>query len=151
SLSAYAQSAPQTNASSSIDQYRRFDESLSGLRKRNAEQFAIDLTKGIDEASFISIGGIQQWVTVRGQDRNNPVLLFLHGGPGDVTNPWSFVVFASWEKHFTVVQWDERGAGRTFRKNGPGIGPTMTVDRMVQDGIELSEYLRKHLAKEKII
>jgi pimeloyl-ACP methyl ester carboxylesterase len=46
---------------------------------------------------------------------------------------------------------DERGAGRTLRKNGPAIAPTITVDRMVQDGIELSEYLRKHLGKDKII
>jgi len=50
-----------------------------------------------------------------------------------------------------VVQWDERGAGHTLRKSGPGIAPTLTVDRMAQDGIELAEYLRKHLGKEKII
>src|SRR5262249_3380306 len=54
-------------------------------------------------------------------------------------------------KYFTVVQWDERGAGRTLRKSGKGIAPTITVDRMAQDGIELTEYLRKHLGKEKIV
>ncbi len=75
----------------------------------------------------------------------------MHGGPGDVTNPWSFVIFAPWEEHFTVVQWDERGAGRTLRRSGPSIAPTMTLDRMVQDGIELTEYLRKHPEKEKVI
>jgi len=76
------------------------------------------------------------------------VLLFLHGGPGDVTNPWAFALFAPWEKQFTVVQWDQRGAGRTLRHT---VASTITVDRMVQDGIELSEYLRKHLAKDKIV
>jgi pimeloyl-ACP methyl ester carboxylesterase len=131
--------------------YRKLDELLSFLRTRNSEQFAINPTKGINEASYVSIGGIEQWVTIRGQDRGNPVLLFLHGGPGDVTNPWSFAIFAPWEEHFTVVQWDQRGAGRTLRKTGQGVAPTMTLDRMTQDGVELAEYLRKHLGKDKII
>jgi pimeloyl-ACP methyl ester carboxylesterase len=139
-------------ASQAIDsEYRKFDGLVSFVRARNAEQYAILSPKGIDEGSFVKIGGIEQWITIRGQDRDNPVLLFLHGGPGDVTNPWSFALFAPWEKHFTVVQWDERGAGRTLRKSGSAVAPTITVDHMVQDGIELTEYLRKHLGKEKII
>jgi pimeloyl-ACP methyl ester carboxylesterase len=132
-------------------EYRKFDELVSFLRARNTKQYAITSPKGIDEASYITIGGIEQWVTIRGEDRNNPVLLFLHGGPGDVTNPWTFAIFAPWQKYFTVVQWDQRGAGRTLRKTGPTVGPTMTVERMTQDGIELAEYLRKHLGKDKII
>src|ERR1700682_4624033 len=139
-------------ATPAIDsEYRKFDSLLSFLRARNAQQYAISLPKGIDESQFVTIGGIEQWITIRGWDRDNPVLLFLHGGPGDVTNPWTFALFAPWEKHFTVVQWDQRGAGRTLRKTGPTVEPTITVDRMVQDGIELAEYLRKHLGKEKII
>jgi len=138
---------PQTTES----EYRKFDDRLSFVRARNAKQYAISSPKGIDEAQFVKIGGIEQWVTIRGWDRDNPVLLFLHGGPGDVTNPWTFALFAPWEKNFTVAQWDQRGAGKTLRKNGPAIAPTITVDRMVQDGIELSEYLRKHLGKDKII
>ena len=143
------QEAPQPNALNS--EYRKFDEMVSVIRARNAQRYAISSPKGIDEAQYVKIGGIEQWITIRGWDRDNPVLLFLHGGPGDVTNPWSFALFAPWEKQFTVVQWDQRGAGRTLRKSGPVIAPTITVDRMVQDGIELSEYLRKHLGKEKII
>jgi pimeloyl-ACP methyl ester carboxylesterase len=143
------QDTQQPNATNS--EYRKFDEMVSFLRARNAQQYAISSPKGIDEAQFVKIGGIEQWITIRGWDRHNPVLLFLHGGPGDVTNPWAFALFAPWEKHFTVVQWDQRGAGRTFRKTGSTVGPTITVDRMVQDGIELSEYLRKHLGKDKII
>jgi pimeloyl-ACP methyl ester carboxylesterase len=131
--------------------YRKLEETLSFLRARNAKQFAIDSAKGIDEASFVTVGDIEQWVTIRGQNRSNPVLLFLHGGPGDVTNPWTFVLFAPWEEHFTVVQWDQRGAGKTLGKTGPAVAPTITLDRMTQDGIELTEYLRKHLGKDKII
>jgi len=121
------------------------------LRGRNARDYAIDSAKGIDEASYVAIGGIEQWVTVRGQDRNNPVLLFVHGGPGDVTTPWSLPCFAPWEDRFTVVQWDERGAGRTLAKSGPSIAPTMTLNRMAQDGVELAEYLCKRLGKRKVI
>jgi len=131
--------------------YRKFDQILSFLRERNARQYAIDSAKGVDEAMYVHLGGIDQWVTIRGEDRQNPVLLFVHGGPGDVTNPWSFAYFAAWEKHFTVVQWDQRGAGRTLRKTGPSVAPTMTLDRMAQDGIELSEFLRKQMGKDKII
>jgi pimeloyl-ACP methyl ester carboxylesterase len=133
------------------DDYRKFERFLEMIRARNAEHFAIKTKNGIDEASYVSIGGIEQWITIRGEDRANPVLLFLHGGPGDVTNPWSFAMFAPWEKYFTVVQWDERGAGRTFARNGDAIGPTMTVDRMIQDGIEVAQYARAHLQKRKII
>ena len=144
-----APAAQQPNATDL--EYRKFDDLVSFIRARNAKQYVITSPRGIDEAQYVTIGGIEQWITIRGWDRDNPVLLFLHGGPGDVTNPWTFGLFAPWEKQFTVVQWDQRGAGRTLRKTGPSIAPTMTVDTMVQDGIELSEYLRKHLAKDKII
>ena len=159
-LSAQAQDAKPTQRASergmkepkaADSEYRKLDGLVSNLRARNAQQFAINLAKGIDEASFISIGGIEQWVTIRGQDRANPVLLVLHGGPGDVTNPWTFALFAPWEKHFTVVQWDQRGAGRTFSRTGPTVAPTMTLDRVAEDGLELLDYLREHLGKDKII
>ncbi len=107
------------------------------IRARNAEQFAIRSKDGIDEATYVSVGGIEQWITIRGQDRANPVLLFLHGGPADVTNPWTFALFAPWEERFTVVQWDQRGAGRTLRRTGPAVAATLILDRIVQDGIEV--------------
>ena len=132
-------------------EYRKLEDLLSFLRSRNARQYAIDSTKGVDEAMYVPLGGIDQWITIRGEDRQNPVLLFLHGGPGDVTSPWSFAYFAPWEKRFTVVQWDQRGAGKTLRKTGPSVASTMTVDRMAQDGIELAEFLRKHLGKDRIV
>jgi hypothetical protein len=104
-------------------EYRKFDDVLSFLRTRIARQYAIDSARGVDEAMYVHLGAIEQWVTIRGEDRHNPVLRFVHGGPGDVTNPWSFAYFAAWEKRFTVVQWDERGAGRTLRKTVPRLRP----------------------------
>ena len=131
--------------------YRKLDALVSYVRGRNAELYAIRSSTGIDEARYVTIGGIEQWVTIRGQKRDNPVLLFLHGGPGDVTNPWTYALFAPWQEQFIVVQWDQRGAGRTLRRTGPSIAPTVTLDRIVQDGIELAEFLRKHLGKDRII
>ncbi len=106
----------------------------------------------IKEEMFVPIGGIEQWITIKGADRDNPVVLILHGGPGDAWSPFADAMFGGWEKDFTLVQWDQRGAGRTYGKNNPdAVEPTMTVERMVQDGIEVSEYLIKHLDKKKII
>src|SRR5687767_12656322 len=88
----------------------------------------------VEEASLISIGGIDQWVTIRGDD-NKPVLLLLHGGPGDVQSPF-VSVYAPYESEFLLVQWDQRGAGRTFAASGAA---DITLEMQISDGIELSE------------
>jgi pimeloyl-ACP methyl ester carboxylesterase len=107
--------------------------------------------KSVQEESFVRIGAIEQWITVKGSDSNNPIILFLHGGPGEALSPYADAMFAGWEKDFILVQWDQRGAGRTFGKSGPSIAPTLTLDRMTKDGIEVTEYLIRHLGKRKII
>ena len=117
---------------------------------RSEQLLAISTPNGIDEAMFVPIGGIDQWIQIRGQNRDNPVLLWLHGGPG-----FSTVIdtaeFVSWEKDFTVVMWDQRGDGKTFEKYGRSVSGTMTMERMADDGIEVAEYLRQHLKKDKVI
>jgi pimeloyl-ACP methyl ester carboxylesterase len=120
------------------------------LQHANAKAIAIRSPNGIDEGMYVKIGGINQWIQVRGQDRNNPVLLCLHGGPGATWLPLT-ALFVPWEKEFTVVQWDQRGAGKTLEATGDSVTDTMSVDRMTQDGIELTEFLRNHLHRDKII
>jgi len=105
----------------------------------------------IKEEMYVTIGGIDQWITIKGDDRSNPAILFLHGGPGDAASPFADSYYPGWEKDFTLVQWDQRGAGRTFAKTGESVAPTMTVERMTEDGIEVTEYLKRHLHKKKII
>src|SRR5579859_292608 len=117
-------------------EFQRLEPSLKFLRTRNEREFAVKTPNGIDEANYVKIGGIEQWITIRGEDRKNPVLLLLHGGPGDATNPWGYAGFRNWLKYFTVVQWDQRGAGRTLGRNRATVASTITVDRMVQDGVE---------------
>jgi pimeloyl-ACP methyl ester carboxylesterase len=144
-----AQEAP--SARSDAAEFKKLEPTLKFLRARNARDYAITTPNGIDEATYVEIGGIEQWITIRGEDRNNPVLLFLHGGPGDATNPWGYAAFRMWMKFFTVVQWDQRGAGRTFGRNGAASASTITLERMVKDGTELSELLSKKLHKDKIV
>lgn len=105
----------------------------------------------IKEAGFVKIGGIEQWITISGDDTANPVVLILHGGPSDALSPYAEGIFGGWERDFVMVQWDQRGSGRTYGKSGPTIESTMSIERMVQDGIEVSEYLTSHLHKKKII
>src|SRR5258708_6996904 len=132
-------------------EFQKLEPALKFLRARNARDYAVTTPNGIDEASYVKIGGLEQWITIRGEDRKNPVLLLLHGGPGDATNPWGYAGFRNWRKYFTVVQWDQRGAGRTFGRNGAAAASTITIERMVQDGVELAELLSKRLQKDKIV
>ena len=101
----------------------------------------------IQEARFVTLGGIDQWVTIRGSNRANPVLLVVHGGPGDAQSSLRST-YAIYEKDFTIVQWDQRGAGRTYAKNR---NSPPEPDRVELDGIELAQYLCKYLAKKKVL
>ena len=115
-------------------------------------------TNSIKEEKFIAIGGIDQWITINGADKTKPVILFVHGGPGSVLSPYAEAIYGEWEKDFILVNWDQRGAGRTFGRNAPDnvnedywIENPLTLDKMVEDGIEVAEYLLKHLGKQKVI
>jgi pimeloyl-ACP methyl ester carboxylesterase len=99
---------------------------------------------------YVSIGGIEQWIQVGGDTPGHPILLYLHGGPGGTSVPAS-AAWRAWEDHFTVAHWDQRGAGRTFARNGAtGCGP-LSLDLMVRDGIEVAEYLIERLHKPTVL
>ncbi|HYC29052.1 MAG TPA: alpha/beta hydrolase, partial [Chitinophagaceae bacterium] len=113
--------------------------------------------KYISEERFIPINGIDQWLTIKG-DTSKPVILFLHGGPGSPLSPYADNIYSGWEKDFTLVQWDQRGAGKTYGRTAPEeLSPEylqtnpLTVEQMTADGIALAEYLVKHLGKQKMI
>jgi pimeloyl-ACP methyl ester carboxylesterase len=142
------QATPAANAD--VDA-AKFDKLREFVRARNARDYVISAPNSIDEAKYLRIGGIEQWVTIRGEDRDNPVLLLLHGGPGDATNPWGYAGFRTWLKAYTVVQWDQRGAGRTLGRNGRDSAQAVSIDRLVQDCVELAGALRASLRKDKII
>src|SRR4051794_7467911 len=91
---------------------------LRRSRRRTLRRAAeISTPNAVVESRFVTVGGVEQWLQIRGEDRANPVLLVLHGGPG---SPYSIFtpLLRSWERHFTVVHWDRRGAGRTLGRGG---------------------------------
>ena len=63
----------------------------------------------INEEKYHTIGGIEQWITIKGLDRENPIVLFIHGGPGSPMSPYSDNILKKWFDNFTVVNWDQRG------------------------------------------
>jgi len=106
---------------------------------------------GIETMTQIPIDGTQQWISVRGHDSRNPILLFLHGGPASPDMPLSWTFQTPWEDYFTVVQWDQRGAGKTYAANDPEkVAAGMTIEQMTADADEVVEYLRRTYHKQKI-
>jgi len=126
-------------------------ESTPNPHKILAEVGKIVSSNGIDEAKAVEIGGIRQWITVRGRDRHNPILLVLHGGPAAPDLPNRYLFESPWTDYFTVVEWDQRGSGKTYELNDPEkVATTMHTERMVQDAEELVAYLRATYIKKKI-
>ena len=106
---------------------------------------------GVERNETVRIGGIDQYVSIRGEDRRNPVLLVVHGGPGFPTMPMAWFATHGLEEYFTVVHWDQRGAGKTYLINDPkAVAPTMKPLRFVDDTEELVSWLRKEMGKEKV-
>jgi len=106
---------------------------------------------GVQESFIATLGGARQYVSVRGADRRNPILLYIHGGPASVELPISWSFQQPWEDYFTVVEWDQRAAGKSFTLNDPdAMRPTLTPDRYRDDAIELIELLRKRYGKRRI-
>jgi pimeloyl-ACP methyl ester carboxylesterase len=96
----------------------------------------------------ISLGGLDQWISLRSRDTSNPLMLFLHGGPGTANISFARKSQRLIERDFTVVNWDQRGAGRSYSRH---LRPAdMTIDRFVSDAEELVELLERRFAQEKI-
>jgi pimeloyl-ACP methyl ester carboxylesterase len=102
----------------------------------------------LSEKIWVDINGIKQGMFIQSKDPTNPVLLFIHGGPG-MPEYWMTSRYPTGlENDFTVVWWDQRGSGLSYN---PDIPPeTMTYDQFISDAIEVTNYLRHRFGKEKI-
>lgn len=96
----------------------------------------------------VNIGGIDQFLLIRGKSTSSPVLLFLHGGPGMPAMYLAHDFQRPLEEHFVVVHWDQRGAGKSF--NGDIPIETMNVEQFISDTVELAQMLRERFGQEKI-
>jgi proline iminopeptidase len=123
---------------------------IGGGVQRAFSQDRKQTSDALNEGAFVKIGGIDQWIQISGQNKKNPVLLILHGGPG-----FSYLglseTFRAWEERFTVVQWDQRGTGKTYARNGAAGSAPMTIERMKQDGIEVAEFVKRRFDNQRII
>jgi pimeloyl-ACP methyl ester carboxylesterase len=118
------------------------------LFKKKPLQAAISPDTGVDVLEAVEIGQMQQWILARGQDAALPLLLWLHGGPGDAQMPIARRYDSCIEREFIVVHWDQRGAGKS---NPPGFDEsTMTFPRYRQDVLEMTRYLKQRFRKGKL-
>ena len=107
----------------------------------------IDAENSIAKLTELELNGRKQWISIRGWDKNNPVLLFLAGGPGGTQMAAVRHELAELEKHFVVVTWDQPGSGKSYYAEKTA---DITVDTYVQDGHALTEYLKEYFSQEKI-
>ena len=118
------------------------------LQHQTAERLRIDAKDGVQESGFVKLPSGEQWVVIRGENINNPVLLIVHGG-GAATSLFA-EDFKSWEKDFTVVHWDRRDHGKSLAHAKDRIDPNQGVDSFVADGTALAEHLTGRLHKPRI-
>jgi pimeloyl-ACP methyl ester carboxylesterase len=96
----------------------------------------------------VRLGGLDQWICLRGKRRTNPLLLFLHGGPGMPMMYLAHTFQRPLEEHFVCVQWDQRGAGKSYSKTVPE--ESMNVEQILADAVELIGKLKRRFRQQKI-
>ena len=110
--------------------------------------YSMDMNNAIDEEFFVKSGGQELYIKVRGQNSNNQVLLFLHGGPGELTGPLSFQAYAGpeLEKHFVMGYLHQRNTCQS-----PSVPvETLTVEQFLKDVHNVVEFLREKFNKNEI-
>ena len=128
---------------------------IIAIAGRNINWFShyIDTSEGINETCYVNIGGQEQYLLIRGKDINNPVILYIHGGPGGPDSPIAGVFTEPFIDDYTVVCWDQRGCGRTYFRN-ESVDPmneTVDFETAVSDTDELVEYLLERFDTDKVI
>lgn len=120
---------------------------LGALALRPGSTPPIEGPNAIARLEPVEIGGMPQWLLLRGRSVENPVLLFVHGGPGMTSIPVAHEFGSLLEEEFVVVHWDQRGAGKSCSETP---AESMRVDRFVDDVIEVADHLRARFDEEKI-
>lgn len=106
------------------------------------------MSNRLNEKIFVEINGLKQCMFIKSEDTRNPVLLFLHGGPGSPEISFDAKYPTKTEKLFTVCWWEQRGAGASYQKSTKK--DSMTVEQMIDDTVAVANYLKKRFNKEKV-
>lgn len=106
------------------------------------------LKDSIAETAFVELGGIKQWILMRGRSIHQPILIFLHGGPGISLQGIFRYYNHALEDHFLVVGWDQRGTGKSYQRK---IDPkSMSISQFVSDLHELVCYLKNRFGHQQV-
>ena len=107
---------------------------------------------GVQETYRQPINGVEHWISIRGQDRANPVILFVHGGPASPTMPSLWQFQRPLEEYFTMVNYDQRGAGKTWREDhSDAVADTIRIQTYVDDLVEIAGHVRARLGKQRLV
>lgn len=129
-----------------------FPMSRDSIVARIAALQGIHTPEGIEVVEPVEVNGTTQWISIRGLNRNNPILLFVHGGPGSamLASTWSYQ--KPWEDFFTVVNWDQRGVGKNWNPADTArLRPTMTAEQHVRDAEVVVRHVLERLGQEKLV
>ncbi len=105
------------------------------------------LPRSIAEETYLTMPGAHEYLLIRGRNRHNPIVLFVHGGPGGSETPLMRLFHAELEDHVVMVYWDQRGAGKSYRSDIPI--ETMTITRFIEDMDRVVDHLRQRLGRER--
>ncbi len=106
---------------------------------------------GIEEQTYVEINGQKQFITIRGKDKDAPVILYLHGGPLSPDSSMDYVFSNHLIDEYVFVNWDQRGCGRTYLANGDRDNTTVSFDQAADDLDKLVDYLCGRFGKDKVI
>lgn len=106
-------------------------------------------SQAYNSEGFVNIRNEKQFIKIVTENINNPILLYLHGGPGGAETPKAFNKLRVLQKDFTLVFWEQRGAGKTF--DGFIASKYQSINSFVEDTKTISDYLLKKFNKEKIL
>jgi proline iminopeptidase len=119
---------------------------------RLADLNRIHTPEGIEVLEPVEVNGSTQWISIRGLNRANPILLFVHGGPASPMLGMTWAYQKPWEDFFTVVNWDQRGVGKNYSAADTArIGPTMTDEQHVRDAEVVVRHVLERLGQERLI
>jgi len=115
----------------------------------NKQKYKIHSKEGIQKSELINIGGIEQYIQIRGQNVLNPVIIILHGGPGSNMADYSYFWQNEMESKYTIIHWDQRGCANTYYQNKNAEKPTLEL--LLSDLDELVTSICSKLSQDKVI
>ncbi len=122
---------------------------IFAFRIANSIKNSISTEKGIQESTYIDVNGIQQYVQIRGENTDNPVMIFIHGGPASPMVYISAYYQKELEADLTIINYDQRGSGRTYFANDNSR--KADVDMLINDLDAIVEYAKNRFGKDKVI